>query len=227
MKKNFGLILLETVTLFIVIAACLFLPSETSSWSAGWLFILLFVGFFTGVNFWLSDHNPSLLKERIRLGTSDQKGWDKVLFPLIQLLIVGWLVLISLDAARFHWSSMPVWIQIVGTIVLACSFYILFLTFKENSYLSPVVRLQEERGQTVISSGPYQYVRHPMYSGIILFVLGTPLMLGSLYGVFFGLVTIVILAWRAVLEERTLQKELPGYPAYVARVKYRFIPFVW
>ncbi len=226
-KYNIGLILVQTVVLFIVIAACLFLPAKTIFWTAGWLFILLFVGFFTSVNIWLSGHNPSLLRERVRLGTSDQKGWDKLLFPLMQLLILGWLIFISLDAARFHWSTVPAWFQMVGTIVLAFSFYILFLTFKENSYLSPVVRLQEERGQTVISTGPYKYVRHPMYSGIILFIVGTPLLLGSSYGVLLGVVSIVILAWRAVLEELTLQKELQGYAAYMGQVKYRFIPFVW
>ncbi len=111
--------------------------------------------------------------------------------------------------------------------VLLFSFYIFFLTFRENSYLSPVVRLQEERGQTVISTGPYHYVRHPMYAGIVAFAVGTPLLLGSWYGILFGLILVVLIARRAVLEERTLREELPGYAAYMARVRYRLIPHVW
>jgi protein-S-isoprenylcysteine O-methyltransferase Ste14 len=108
-----------------------------------------------------------------------------------------------------------------------CSFYLFFLTFRENSYLSPAVRVQQERAQTVVSTGPYHYVRHPMYSAIVIFGVGTPLLLGSWYGVFFGLIIGAVIAWRAVLEERTLRQELPGYAAYMAEVKYRLIPYVW
>jgi protein-S-isoprenylcysteine O-methyltransferase Ste14 len=133
----------------------------------------------------------------------------------------------ALDSVRFQWSQVPVWLQIVGIILLVCSFYLLFLTFQENSYLSPVVRIQEERGQTVISTGPYHYVRHPMYAAIVIFMAGTALLLGSWYGIVLGLILGVILARRAVLEERTLRAELPGYGAYMAQVKYRLIPYVW
>jgi protein-S-isoprenylcysteine O-methyltransferase Ste14 len=89
------------------------------------------------------------------------------------------------------------------------------------------VRIQEERGQTVISTGPYHYVRHPMYTGGLFLFLGTPLLLGSWYGLLFALVMIPAGAVRAVLEERTLRKELPGYEAYMAQVKYRLIPHIW
>lgn len=161
------------------------------------------------------------------MGTSDQRGWDKVLFPLLEVLCLAWLILMALDAVRFHWSQIPGWLQVVGAVILLYSFYLLFLVFRENSYLSPVVRVQKERAQTVISTGPYHYVRHPMYSAIVIFVVGTALLLGSWYGLLSGLILVVILAWRAVLEERTLRKELPGYAAYMAQVKYRLIPYVW
>jgi protein-S-isoprenylcysteine O-methyltransferase Ste14 len=103
----------------------------------------------------------------------------------------------------------------------------IFIAFRENSYASPVVRIQEDRGQTVISTGPYHYVRHPMYSGIVIFAIGTPLLLGSWYGALWGLIFVIILARRAVLEERTLREELPGYADYMAQVKYRLIPYIW
>ena len=122
---------------------------------------------------------------------------------------------------------MPAWFQVVGAVILLSSFYLLFLTFRENSYLSSVVRIQEERGQTVISTGLYHHVRHPMYAGIIVFMAGMCFLLGSWYGLLFGVVFTVILARRAVLEERTLRDKLPGYASYMAQVKYRLIPYVW
>ncbi len=108
-----------------------------------------------------------------------------------------------------------------------CSFYVFFLTFGENSYLSPAIRVQEECGQTVVPTGPYHYVRHPMYFGFVLFVLGTTLLLGSWYGFPLGLVLVGVVSIRAVLEERTLRKELRGYDRYMAQVRYRLVPRVW
>ena len=112
-------------------------------------------------------------------------------------------------------------------LVMVSSFYLFFLTFRENTYLSTVVRIQEDRGQTVISTGPYHYVRHPMYAGMLIFMVGTSLLLGSWHGILFGVIFILLLIRRTILEERTLLKELPGYKDYMAKVKYRFIPYVW
>jgi protein-S-isoprenylcysteine O-methyltransferase Ste14 len=227
MQVNVKLLIGQSAALFVLFALALFLPAGTIAWLAGWIFLGLFFGFYLAVTVWLFQHNPGLVQERMRLSTSDQQGWDQVLFPLIFVLFFVWLILMALDAVRFQWSQVPVWLQIVGIILLVCSFYLLFLTFQENSYLSPVVRIQEERGQTVISTGPYHYVRHPMYAAIVIFMAGTALLLGSWYGIVLGLILGVILARRAVLEERTLRAELPGYGAYMAQVKYRLIPYVW
>jgi protein-S-isoprenylcysteine O-methyltransferase Ste14 len=205
----------------------LFLPAGTLAWLAGWIFLVLFFGFLLAINCWLFRHNPGLLLERTRLGTSDQQGWDKALFPLLIVFFFLWLIFMSLDAVRFHWSPVPVWLQLVGAIVLLCSFYLLFLTFRENSYLSTVVRIQEDRGQTVVSTGPYHNVRHPMYSAILVFVAGASLLLGSWYGVLSELILLILLAKRAMLEESALRAELPGYSAYMAQVKYRLIPRIW
>ena len=110
---------------------------------------------------------------------------------VLQVFFLAWLVLMPLDAVRFRWSEMPGWLQVAGAILLLGSFYLFFLTFRENPYLSPVVRVQSERGQTVISTGPYHYVRHPMYAAAILFMAGTALMLGSWYGLLMGLIFVV------------------------------------
>lgn len=188
---------------------------------------MLFFGFYLIVTLWLFKHNPGLMRERTRFGTSDQQGWDKVLFPLMIIFPFAWMAFVSFDAVRFRWSSMPVWFQLFGAIILSSSFYLLFLTFRENSYLSPVVRIQEERGQTVVSTGPYHYVQHPMYMTILVFIAGASLLLGSWYGLLLGIVFMIMLARRAVLEERTLQDELPGYVIYMPQVKYCLIPYIW
>ncbi len=227
MNVNLKLLIGQFVGFFVLFALALFLPAGTVAWPAGWIFLVMFFGFFLTTNVWLLRNNPGLLQERMSLARSDQKGWDKVLFPLLLVAAVVWLVFISFDGVRFHWSPVPVWLQVVGAVVLLSSFYLLFLTFRENSYLSPVVRIQEERGHTVVTTGPYHHVRHPMYSGILVFMVGTPLLLGSSYGVLVGLIFMGMLARRAVLEERTLRDELHGYAAYMAKVKYRLVPYVW
>src|SRR5690348_13117310 len=129
----------QTAGFFALFALSLFLPAGTLAWPAGWIFLALFFGFFVAVNLWLLRHNPGLLQERMRLARPDQKGWDKLLFPLLLVATLLWLVFMALDAVRLHWSGMPVWLQEAGAVVLLGSFYLLFLTFRENSYLSTVV----------------------------------------------------------------------------------------
>lgn len=215
------------VVSFLLMALPLFLSAGTIAWFAGWIFLILLHGWLL-VGIWLLlKYNPGLLEERINLSQSNQKAWDKVFILLLYSFLFAWLVLMPLDAVRFHWSQMPLLLQVVGAVALVGSFFFISLTFRENSFLSPTVRIQEERGQTVISTGPYHYVRHPMYAGGLLLFLGTPLLLGSWYGLLLALIFIPAGAVRAVLEERVLRKELPGYDAYMAQVKYRLIPYVW
>lgn len=219
--------LLWVAVSFLLMALVLFLPAGTIAWSAGWIDLILLYGWLL-VGIWLLlKYNPGLLEERINLSQSNQKAWDKVFILLFYLFFFAWLVLMPLDAVRFHWSQVPLVLQVVGAVALVGSFFLISLTFRENAFLSPTVRIQRERGQKVISTGPYQYVRHPMYAGGLLLFLGTPLLLGSWYGLLLVLVMIPGGAVRAVLEERVLREELPGYDAYMAEVKYRLIPYVW
>ncbi len=227
MQINVKLQVGETIGFFVAFALALFLPAGTLNWLAGWVFLVLFFSFYIGVTLWLFRHNPGLMQERLHLGTSDQQKWDKVLYPVMLVIPFGAMAFMSFDAVRLHWSSMPAWLQGIGAIILLGSFYLLFLTFRENSYLAAVVRIQDERGHEVVSTGPYQHVRHPMYAGIIIFMAGMSFLLGSWYGFLFVILFTLILAWRAVLEERTLQDQLPGYAAFMLQVKYRFIPYVW
>lgn len=167
----------------VIFMLTLFVPAGTLRWTAGWFFLLLFFGFTAALTIWLLRFNPDLLAERLTgVGKPDQKKWDKVLLALTAVAFFSWLALMGVDAARFGWSDVPMWLQGLGTILLLCSFYVFSVTFRENPYLSPAVRIQSERSQTVVSTGLYRYVRHPMYAGFILFAIGTPLVLGSWYG---------------------------------------------
>jgi protein-S-isoprenylcysteine O-methyltransferase Ste14 len=227
MMVNLKVLVGQIVFLFLVFALALFLSAGTFAWLAGWVFMVLFFSFVFALTFWLFRHNPDLLKERMTVSRSDQKVWDKVFFALLQVVFLAWLILMPLDAVRWHWSQIPVWLQIVGALLLVSSFPLFFLTFRENSFLSPLVRIQQDRGQTVISTGPYHYVRHPMYAAALLWLFGTALLLGSEVGLLGGLILAVMIARRAVLEEHTLQKELLGYDSYMTQVRYRLIPYVW
>lgn len=212
---------------FVIMALPLFLAAGTLAWPAGWIYLILLYGWlFIGILL-LLKYNPGLLAERINVSPPNQEAWDKVFVVLLNLFFFALMVLMPLDAVRFHWSWMPLWLQVVGAIALVISFVLISLVFRENSYLSATVRVQEERGQTVITTGPYHYVRHPMYAGALFMFLGTPLLLGSWYGMLLTLLFLPALIVRAVLEERTLLRELPGYDTYVTQVKYRLIPYVW
>jgi protein-S-isoprenylcysteine O-methyltransferase Ste14 len=213
------------VITFLVMALALFLPAGTGAWFAGWVYLALFSVCGAAMTIWLLRHDPGLLEER--MGFRPRQAWDKMFLAALCIVFLVWLVLMPLDAVRFHWSRMAAWLQVVGAIVLLCSYYIFYLTYRENPYLSGVVRIQKDRGQTVVSTGPYHRVRHPMYAGGFLYFLGTALLLGSWCGVLFEPIFVGMIAVRAVLEERMLREQLEGYDAYMAQVKHRFIPHVW
>jgi protein-S-isoprenylcysteine O-methyltransferase Ste14 len=225
---NFPLLIAQIVGMMIVFAACLFGAAGTLRWPAGWAFMILFFGFTIALSTWLVRNNPALLTERMTgIGKADQKRWDKGFFAVMNVLFIGWLVLMPIDAVRFHWSQMPVWAQGVGAVLMLVSFVLFFLTFRENTYLSPAVRVQTERGHNVVSTGPYSIVRHPMYAGAALFLPATALLLGSWCGVPIAFILVIAIAIRAVKEERTLRDELAGYDEYMQKVRYRLIPRVW
>jgi protein-S-isoprenylcysteine O-methyltransferase Ste14 len=214
--------------MFVVFALVLFASAGTVRWLAGWCFLILFFGFVIALSLWLLRHNPALLTERMTgIGNAGQQRWDKVFFVLANVFFIAWLILMPMDVVRFHWSHMPVLMQVAGAAISILSFWLFFLTFRENSYLSPAVRIQTERGHTVVTTGPYRYVRHPMYTAALVFFVGTTLLLGSLYGLLGAMVIVIAIAIRAVGEERLLRTELPGYDAYMKNVKYRLIPYFW
>ncbi|HKD16982.1 MAG TPA: isoprenylcysteine carboxylmethyltransferase family protein [Thermoanaerobaculia bacterium] len=227
-RVNLVKLTVQTVVAMVVIALALFLPAGTFAWPAGWIFIVLMFFLSIAESVWLIRFNPALMNERLSgLGRKDQATWDKVLMSFVAVAFFGWFALMGLDAVRFRWSHVPAWLQIVGGLVFVASFPIFHAAFRENSFLSPAVRVQTERAQTVVSTGPYARVRHPLYAGFVVFVVGAALLLGSWWGVAGAFVLIVLVAVRAVGEERMLRERLPGYAEYMREVRYRFVPGIW
>jgi len=155
----------------------------------------------------------------------EQKPWDRVFLSAFIVAFFAWMVFMAHDAARAEFAAVPVWLEAVGGAAVALGFYGCWLAFRENTFAAPVVKIQE--GQKPIDTGVYAAVRHPMYAGAITYLLGMPLLLGSWRGLLLTPILILGVAWRIVNEERTLCAELPGYDAYMARVRYRLIPHVW
>jgi protein-S-isoprenylcysteine O-methyltransferase Ste14 len=209
-----------------LLGAMLFGAAGTLRWLAGWTFFVFFFGGCVLVTRWLLIHDPDLVEERMRVA-KNQKAWDKFFLAMIYVLFLTWYLVMPLDAVRYRWSQVPLALQLLGVVLTVLSFGVFFVTFRENPFLSGVVRIQEERGHKVISTGPYRFVRHPMYAGALLLFLGAPLWLGSWWGVVAGAAFSLLMAARAVLEERTLARELPGYDEYRQKVRYRLVPYLW
>jgi protein-S-isoprenylcysteine O-methyltransferase Ste14 len=218
----------RTAVSLLVLGAILFGSAGTLDWPEAWIYLALAAVMSFGGGVWLARHDPDLLRERLgSLIQREQKGWDKALMAVMLALWIGWLALMGLDAVRFGWSEVPLALQAVGFALICVGSYVVWLTLKANSYAAPVIKIQEARGHSVVTTGPYAYVRHPMYAGALLFIAGVPLLLGSWWGLVAGAGLILVIALRAVLEERTLTAELAGYADYASRVRYRLVPRLW
>jgi protein-S-isoprenylcysteine O-methyltransferase Ste14 len=217
--------LVRTVIWLAVIALLLFVPAGTLHWTGGWIFLIETVVVSLVLAVWLAKHDPELLKERLRSPIQKEQSIpDKIVTSLLVLLFFAWFVFMALDAVRFKWSSVPPWLQLPGAVGVLLACYIGYLTLRENAL---VVKVQKERAQTVISTGPYRYVRHPMYAGMLFYLVGAPLLLGSWWGLLWGCGLLALFAMRLLIEERTLREGLEGYTEYARRVRYRLVPGVW
>jgi protein-S-isoprenylcysteine O-methyltransferase Ste14 len=207
----------------------LFWLSGDWSWAEGWIFSIGFCSLSFAIVLYLYFKDSALLNERFGSPfQKEQKSWDKTLLVFVMLGFFVWFVVMPLDAKRFGWSPpFPLWLKIIGTVLFVAGFVILFAALKENTFAAPVVKIQKERGQKVISTGVYGVVRHPMYLGGLLIFAGVPLLLGSIYGLAAGFLLILILAFRSIGEEKMLMQELDGYHEYRKKVRWRLIPFIF
>jgi protein-S-isoprenylcysteine O-methyltransferase Ste14 len=163
----------------------------------------------------------------MKLTKKSAKGWDKILSIVILPFYIPYLVIPGLDAVRYQWSDVPGWVKIASFIVLTFSFLWVSWIMKENTYLSRFVEIQEDRGHKVITTGPYRFVRHPMYIGAGILMTVLPMALGSFYALIPTAFIIVYVIIRTYLEDKTLHNELEGYAEYAQKTKFRLIPGIW
>lgn len=206
--------------------AVLFLPAGIMYWIEGWLFMIFLSVYFVYSTLWLMKNNPELLKERNR--TRNTQKWDKIILFLFAICLVALISMPGFDM-RYQWTpfKVPIIIEVFAFGGLFISFIIIFLVIKENTYASRSVKIQEEREHRVVTTGPYKYVRHPMYGGGIGVLLCIPLALGSLYTLIPGVLCVILFVFRTHLEDRMLREKLPGYREYADKTRYRLFPGIW
>ncbi|HST74352.1 MAG TPA: isoprenylcysteine carboxylmethyltransferase family protein [Acetobacteraceae bacterium] len=218
----------QNLAFTVLLALMLFLAAGTPAWPQGWIFLVLFVACSQATGLWLLKTDPALLAERMKSPFSaDQRPRDRAIIVVIMVFLCAWLVFMPLDARRFGWSHTPLWAQVIGAVLIVGAFWGWVGVLRANSFASVKVRVQQERGQTVISTGPYAIVRHPMYGYVLPLLVGTPLLLGSLWGLLGIVVVMPLLAARALGEEEVLMDGLPGYRDYAAKVRFRLVPGIW
>jgi protein-S-isoprenylcysteine O-methyltransferase Ste14 len=206
------------------------MAAGTWRWWEAWLLIGLWMVFFVVLTVSLSRKDPALFVERMKASPvqKGQKGWDKVSMSLMFIVAIGYYIIPGFDVIRFGWSHpFPEWVEITAMAVHIPCFLFLAWVMHANTYLAPVVKIDHEREQLVITDGPYAIVRHPMYSAIIVLVIAFPTALGSRFGLIPALLLVLLLVIRTIFEDRTLRTELPGYPEYTSVTRYRLIPGVW
>jgi protein-S-isoprenylcysteine O-methyltransferase Ste14 len=209
----------------LALIALLFIPAGTLDYWQAWLFMAVFVCTSGASTIYLAIRDPILLERRMHVGPrAEKEPAQKIIMVFAMVGFITMLVFPVLDH-RFGWSSVPASVSLLGDAVIALGFLFIFFVFRENSYGASTIQITE--GQTVISTGPYALVRHPMYAAALVMLVGIPLALGSWWGSFVLLLIVPVLIWRLLDEERFLGQNLPGYTEYQTKVRYRLVPFIW
>jgi protein-S-isoprenylcysteine O-methyltransferase Ste14 len=208
-----------------VMGVFLFTPAWTFGYWEAWVYLFVFGASSALITAYLWKKDPQLLQRRINAGPGAEREKNQKLIQLVaSVAYICGLVVPSLDH-RFSWSAVPLALVVVGDALTVLGFLMVLLVFKENTFTAATIEVAP--GQRVISTGPYARIRHPMYSGALVILLGTPLALASWWALVIFILMLVVIAWRALDEERFLSRNLPGYAEYCRMVRYRLVPFVW
>ncbi len=217
--------ILQVLGSILVYAVLLFAIRGRLDWVEAWIFLAIYLLGILANTSWALRHGAEVINERGRMG-KNAKGWDKVIGLIYALLLIGMVAVPALDV-RNGWSSVPLWAKVLGALAFSLSLAMTYWAMRTNKFLTTFVRIQDERGHYVVTTGPYRFVRHPMYAGVLFMCWGMPLLLGSWWALVPGLLTMILFIVRTGLEDRTLQAELPGYKEYTRQVRYRLIPGIW
>jgi len=220
---------IRLVVVYLIIPLILLICGGDFAWWQAWLYAVLIFSAGIGGRMWAEQRHPGITTERQNKESfQNAKAWDKVLAPLMAVSVVFPMVIVAGLDHRYNWSpEFPLWLSVAGFIFIAFGYAFAAWALAENRFFSSVVRIQTERGHVVCDSGPYRFVRHPGYAGSILPLFGIVLALGSVWALIPALLASSITVIRTVLEDQTLQEELPGYRDYIQRVRYRLIPGIY
>lgn len=219
--------LVSLAVTLVLMGGALFWAAGTLQWPHGQLFLVVFICLTLISMAWLWRVNPEIFAARRRPTGQGTKGWDRVLLLIFFPLFVAILVVGGLDDGRFHWAPAPPWAVLAGYALLIVGYLGTGWAQAVNRHFEPSVRIQTDRDHHVITTGPYAYIRHPGYVFGIILTFGMALALGSLWALLPAMLVAVLLAVRTALEDATLQRELPGYAAFAARVRYKWISGIW
>jgi protein-S-isoprenylcysteine O-methyltransferase Ste14 len=219
---------LQLAALPVVFLGLLLWLSGDWRWVEGWIFGVWWVSLFAAILLWLRSRDAALLAERFRMpGTGGESRFDLAIFIGIKVCGLALIVVPPLDL-RFCWTPrLPLWCEVCGGILLLGGSFPFFRAFTDNTFASPLVRIQSERSQHVIDNGVYGVVRHPMYLGASLVFVGGAMLLGSISGLLLALGMAGLLVVRIFGEEKLLARDLEGYKEYLQKVRYRLVPHVW
>ena len=220
---------IRLLVVYLLIPLTLLICGGDLGWWQAWLYAVLILAAGIGGRMWAEQQHPGLLAERQNIeNIQNAKAWDKELAPLMAVSVGYPMVFVAGLDHRYNWSpEFPLWLIVFGLILISLGYAFATWALAENRFFSSVVRIQTDRGHTVCESGPYRFVRHPGYAGNILALFGIVLALGSVWTLIPAAVASIISVIRAVLEDQTLQEELPGYRDYAQRVRYRLIPGIY
>jgi protein-S-isoprenylcysteine O-methyltransferase Ste14 len=212
---------------WLVMGAALFLSAGTLQWLHGWLFLGVFLLFTLAAMAWLWRVNPDIFVARSRPTGQGTKGWDRVILPILLASFIAVLIVAGFDDGRFRWAPAPPSAMLFGYALLLAGVFGTGWAQAVNRHFEPSVRIQSDRDHHVITTGPYAWVRHPGYVFGSVLTFGLALALGSLTALLPAMLVVVVLVIRTGLEDATLQRELPGYADYAARVRYKWVPGAW